>query len=266
MMKGEETGMSIIDVNGETLAFRRAGKGPALLLIHSLGTASWLWEGEIEAWKSHRDVIAFDCRGHGGSSARGGFTVRGVAEDLAAALDALDVGPADVLAISMGGPIAAHLVDIAPLKVRRLVIADSFAAQGEAGAKRAEMVAETIRTSSMAEYGAAYARDTLAEDIDPVVAERLTASIAGMAAPTYVEAARSVFTSDVRPLMRRIRVPTRVVVGTRDGRTPPALSREIAALIEGAEYGEIEGARHLANLDRPEAFRAAVEPFLLAAG
>lgn len=254
--------MATIAVNGETLGYDRAGAGAPLLLIHSLGTAAWLWEEQIRRWSPRFDVIAVDARAHGRSTRNGGFSVRAVAEDLAGVLKAFGAGPAQVVAISMGGPIAAHLTDIAPEAVSRLVIADSFATQGEAGATRAAAIEKTIREGSMEAYGRAYANDTLAEDDDPALFDRLAASIAGMSAEGYIEAAKSVFTADVVDLMKAITVPTKVVVGSRDQRTPPRLSEEIAALIPGAGYSVIDGARHLANLDRPDAFHAAVDDFL----
>ncbi|WP_181703334.1 alpha/beta fold hydrolase [Chthonobacter albigriseus] len=255
--------MPIIDVNGESLAYERAGSSEPLLLIHSLGTAAWLWEEQIRRWSDRFDVLAIDARGHGRSTRRGGFSVRNVAADCAALLDALRLPAANVVAISMGGPIAAHLTDLAPERVRRLVIADSFATQGEAGAQRATAIAETIEARGMDAYARQYAADTLVEDGDPAHGEKLVASIAAMSAEAYVEAARSVFTADVVELMRAIRVPTRVVVGSRDQRTPPRLSEEIAGLIAGSDLQVIEGARHLANLDRPDGFHAAVDPFLM---
>ncbi|MCK0198920.1 alpha/beta hydrolase [Ancylobacter sp. 6x-1] len=255
--------MARIELNGESLAYERAGEGEPLLLVHSLGTASWLWRAQIARWSARFDVIAVDARGHGGSSRNGGFTVRNVASDLAAVLQAFGGRPAQVVAISMGGPIAAHLFDLAPHLVKSLVIADSFATQGEAGAARAAMIADVIGKGSMADYARAYAADTLVED-DPTHVKELVASIAGMSAQAYVEAARSVFTADVVDILKHVEVPTHVVVGSRDNRTPPRLSQEIVALVPGATYAEIEGARHLANLDRPDGFVEAVEPFLTA--
>ena len=120
--------MPRLEANGETLSYERSGKGPPLLLIHSLGTAAWLWREQIRRWQDHRDVVAIEARGHGGSSNRGGFSVRRVAEDCLALKRALGLAALDIVAISMGGPIAAHIADLDPSAVRRLVIADSFGA------------------------------------------------------------------------------------------------------------------------------------------
>jgi len=53
-----------------------------------------------------------------------------------------------------------------------------------------------------------------------------------------------------------------VVVGEKDGLTPPARVRELAALVQGSTLREIPGAAHLPNLERPEAFNAAVQAWL----
>lgn len=256
--------MQRIGVNGQEIAFERAGSGAPLILIHSLGTASWLWEEQIGRWSARYDVLAPEARGHGKSSRNAPFAVESVAADIAALAQALDLGPAHVVAISMGGPIAAHLVALAPERVKSLVIADSFATQGEAGAKRADTIADTVAKIGIEAFGRQYAQETLAEDHEPALFDRLAKSIGGMAPEAYVEAARAAFTADVRDLMKAIRVPARVVVGARDQRTPLHLSQEIAGLIAGADLHTIEGARHLANLDRPDGFHAAVDPFLAA--
>ncbi|MEQ8228324.1 MAG: hypothetical protein RIA64_09595 [Rhodospirillales bacterium] len=41
--------MPEISVNGETLHYRRGGSGPTLLMLHSLGTNGYLWEGQMAA-------------------------------------------------------------------------------------------------------------------------------------------------------------------------------------------------------------------------
>ena len=56
--------------------------------------------------------------------------------------------------------------------------------------------------------------------------------------------------------------PALVAVGSEDVITPPAKARELAALIAGSRLVELEGAGHLANLEKPEAFNAALGEFL----
>jgi pimeloyl-ACP methyl ester carboxylesterase len=61
-----------------------------------------------------------------------------------------------------------------------------------------------------------------------------------------------------------VRVPTLIVVGRDDALTPVAVSESMAAQIPGSRVEIIDGAGHLSNLERPDAFNAAVRPFITA--
>jgi len=249
-------------INGERLRFERMGTGEPLLLIHSLGTGAWMWREQFARWQPDFDVIAFDARGHGGSTHHGAVSVEAIARDLHAALRTMNIESIAVVAISMGGPILAHLHALAPGLVSRAVIADSFARQGPAGLARVEGLTKMLSDISMRAYGEDYATGTLLPTTHPRHFEALVGSIAAMDRDAYLETARSVFTSDVAGIMQTFTMPVHVVVGAADNRTPPLLSQEIAGLVPRATLAVIDDAAHLANLDNPDAFHAAVEPFL----
>jgi 3-oxoadipate enol-lactonase len=78
----------------------------------------------------------------------------------------------------------------------------------------------------------------------------------------YRLGARAVWLADQTQRAAAIRAPTLVIVGDQDAITPPALSEELAALIPHARLGLIEGASHLANLDKPEEVNRAIDDFL----
>jgi pimeloyl-ACP methyl ester carboxylesterase len=67
---------------------------------------------------------------------------------------------------------------------------------------------------------------------------------------------------DATPGLAQVRVPALVVVGRDDALTPPAFAERLAAGIAGARLVVIEGAGHLANLERPAEFNAAVRDFV----
>ena len=100
----------------------------------------------------HFDVIAFDARGHGSSSNRGGFTIRAVAGDIVAALEALGVGPARFLGISMGGLICARIPEMAP-EHRPDGDRRCFASLGEKGPEKVEALEEVICAKTIADTG-----------------------------------------------------------------------------------------------------------------
>lgn len=256
--------MPQLTVGSESLHYIRKGKGEPLLLVHSLGTASWLWEEQIARWSEHFDVIAFDVRGHGASSHNGSVTTRAIAQDLYQAMKALSLLPAHCVGISMGGPILCRFYEIDPDAVKSLVIADSFATQGQTGHDRVRMLEGKISSIGMQAYAQVYADETILPTTPRKWHAALRDSIAACDREAYLESVRSVFTEDVRDILTTMTIPVLVVVGEKDNRTPPAFSEAIAALVPDAEYRLIPDAAHLANLDNPEGFHRAVDPFLLA--
>ena len=69
---------------------------------------------------------------------------------------------------------------------------------------------------------------------------------------------------DAGPYLADIAAPTLVVVGNEDMPTPVADARALAEGITGARLEIIDGAGHLSNLERPEAFTSALTRFLAA--
>jgi pimeloyl-ACP methyl ester carboxylesterase len=93
---------------------------------------------------------------------------------------------------------------------------------------------------------------------DPVRGRIRRATAAGVAAAQEAMAARP----DSTPLLASIRVPALVLVGSQDAVTPPAEAEAMAAAIPGGRLEVIEGAGHLSNLERVDAFNGALEEFL----
>jgi 3-oxoadipate enol-lactonase len=69
---------------------------------------------------------------------------------------------------------------------------------------------------------------------------------------------------DSTPLLAQVSVPTLVITGAEDEMIPVEESRKMASAIPGAKLVIIPGAGHLANLEQPDAFNAALNGFLAA--
>jgi 3-oxoadipate enol-lactonase len=59
-------------------------------------------------------------------------------------------------------------------------------------------------------------------------------------------------------------VPTLVLSGSKDNNAPAPMMAKMASYIPSAKYDELDGVGHLANLERPGAFNAALNSFLKA--
>jgi pimeloyl-ACP methyl ester carboxylesterase len=67
---------------------------------------------------------------------------------------------------------------------------------------------------------------------------------------------------DFTPVLGQIRNPTLVMAGALDQTTPPALARQLADGIRGAQFLEIPGCGHCPQIENPRAFVDAVNGFL----
>lgn len=130
MRKPNTTGRAA--VNGVKLYYEIHGEGAPLVLLHGGVSPSEMFGVPLaEMSKSHR-VIAIHLRGHGLSSdADAPWSCELMADDVAALLDQIGVGKADVMGYSLGGGVALQLTIRHPEKVNRLVaISIAFRAGG----------------------------------------------------------------------------------------------------------------------------------------
>ena len=67
---------------------------------------------------------------------------------------------------------------------------------------------------------------------------------------------------DLRHALKQIAVPTLVLSGSKDNNAPAPMMAKMATYIPSASYVELEDVGHLANLERPHAFNAALDQFL----
>jgi pimeloyl-ACP methyl ester carboxylesterase len=256
------------------VAYDDQGQGEPVLLIHAFPLNRTMWASQVAALtEAGYRVIAPDLRGFGESEPPAGpLSLDDLAADLLGLLDHLDIAQAVVGGLSMGGYIAFRLLARAPERLSALVLADT-----RAGVDSPPAVATRLERAALAEregvapVAAAMLPGMVAggqvERADPAVLARIqalmaTASPAGVAAALRAMAARP----DALPALAAITCPTLVLCGAEDVLTPPAEARLMAESIPQAQLVLIEGAGHLANLEQPAAFNAALLDFLARRG
>lgn len=99
--------MHYLDLHGERVAYRDAGSGETLLLIHGMAGSSATWRAVIPELSKKYRVLAPDLLGHGESTKpRGDYSLGAFAASLRDLLDALDISRATVVGQSLGGGVA----------------------------------------------------------------------------------------------------------------------------------------------------------------
>ena len=101
------TEMSYLELHGERIAYRDAGAGEALLLIHGMAGSSATWRAVIPELAKRYRVVAPDLLGHGESAKpRGDYSLGAFAAWLRDLLDELGIRQATVIGQSLGGGVA----------------------------------------------------------------------------------------------------------------------------------------------------------------
>lgn len=262
----------LVDLPDVRLAVHVAGHGLPVLLLHAFPLDHRMWSRQ-EPLAGQVRLIVPDQRGFGGSRDAGGpASIEQLADDAVAVLDALHVdGPAVVCGCSMGGYVAQHLVVRHPDRVRALVLVDTKLESDtpEAQAARADLAAKVRRlgTSVVAEAmvprlladGPAVAggpdRDTLSAE--------LRETISGQSVETIVAALMALAARpDMTEPLRGLPTPTLLVVGEHDRITPPDCLARAEQLLGDPRLFIVPQAGHLAPLEAPAAFNAALLAFL----
>ena len=205
-------------------------------------------------------LIAPDHRGHGGGiRSMDPFSLEGCADDAAALVDQLGIGPVIVLGYSMGGPIALLLARYHPEMVSSVVLCATAMHFGHGSAERAGM-AVLGAAGRAAQVATEHIRHRLGGHMDGVVSGVDTAlrsarrlikppnldDFAGPRLPIHdlaqvAEAGGELRRFDARPWIEEIRVPTAVVVTTNDHTVPPMEQDLLASRLPDCRRFEVKG-------------------------
>lgn len=253
--------MRIQTADGVQLAVWVDGAGQDVLLLHSLGADHHVWDAVAAQLGPEYRVIAPDARGHG-QSGRGEITLDTQVADIIAVLDALGIPRAHVAGISMGGVEALALADRYPERVRSLALIDTFASLGaERATQWVRDKVEQLARTTMQDFGRQYAKTTLMPETAATERAALAAAVSGMTAEDYIAASRACFEADLERVLPTLRVPTLIMIGDHDTRTPLALSQHLAEHIPTAQLQRIPAASHLSAMDNPGFVSAALLAF-----
>ncbi len=261
--------METIRARGVDIAFDREGSGPPLVLVHGAGDDSRAWRPQLGGLKDACTVVAWDEPGSGRSSdIPPGFSLHDYADCLAALIEATG-GPATVGGISWGGTVVLELYRRHPRLVTALVLADTYAGwKGSLPEPELRARVTAARAQLRAPRGGrdGEAREPFAPGLfsgePPAEQLDLLRELAAAARPATLRTQLSIMAStDQRDLLSRIAVPTLLVWGEHDGRSPLRVAQEFERAIPDASLAVIPDCGHLSNLDRPDAFSTAVRDF-----
>ena len=257
--------MGVVRTNGLEVAYDRVGEGPPLVLVHGAAVDARMWQPQLAALADEFTVVAWDEPGAGRSSdVPADFGLADYADCLAALIDALELGPAHVAGLSWGGTVALELYRSHPELVATLILVDTYAGwKGSLPEQEVRTRVEGLRRTLAAP----------AHEFDPTLPglfggdppAEFVPLLEQMAAAVRPESMRTALhvmaATDQRELLPHIAVPTLLIWGELDARSPLTVAHQFEHAIPGAQLVVIAGAGHVSNLEQPGRFNDAVREF-----
>lgn len=249
--------------DGARIRYQRHGAATApvrLLLIHSIGRTGAFWAPLVAALGDRFQVVAPDCRGHGGSDKPSGpYRMGQFADDMVAVLDHAGWEDAIVAGASMGGTVALAMAARHPGRVRGLGLIGTTAWYGPTAPGDWAGRAAKARAEGMAALVPLQQRNWFSEGFVAANPQILAETAAGFVANDvegFANACEMLGNCDERPALPGLRLPTEIVVGSDDMATPVAMSEAMRSTIPDAALTVLDGCRHLAPLEAPKAIAA----------
>jgi pimeloyl-ACP methyl ester carboxylesterase len=241
------------------LAWDAAGDGPPdLLLLHPGLADRSFWDLAWPGLTTLGRAIRFDARGYGDSPDPDGPW--SPADDAVAVLDAAGAGRAVLVGVSFGSHVALEVAVRRPERVAALVLVSGPGEEDEA------LEARFAEVDAALERGDVDAANVLEVELWAArAAEDVRSWVAGKNRALLERQARF----DAEPVLTEppaseLTVPTLVLLGEQD--TPQTVAgAQRAAQDAGARVVVVPRAGHLLGREEPDAFLAALEPFVRAA-
>jgi 3-oxoadipate enol-lactonase len=247
--------------SGTAAGYTVRGAGPVILLLHPIGLSAAFWKPVSDRLATAHRVIALDARGHGDSDVPAqSFSLEDMADDAIELLRAL-AGPTVVVGCSMGASVAQMIAVRAPDLVKGAVFANC---SGPRTGGRTDVLDQRMRRA--AEGMPRVLDETLARWFSPGFPEAHPEVVAQVTEwllrgdPTVHSWGWGALSARSDNHYGSITQPALVLAGTHDAASPPASARKLAEVLPNATYQEIP-AGHMAPLEQPDAFAAAIAAF-----
>ena len=255
-----------LEVRGKRLeiAYDRVGEGPLLLFVHGAAEDGRVWQPQLADLADEFTVVAWDEPGTGRSSdVLPDFDLVDYATCLAALIEAIGLGPAHVAGLSWGGTLVLELYRNHPELVATLILVDTYAGwKGSLPANEVRARVEGARRMLDASEGFDPTLPGLFAGDPPAEFVPLLDEIAGSVRPESLRTQLFVMAeADQRDLLPRIVVPTLLIWGELDARSPLSVAGQFEQAIPKTELVVIPQAGHVSNLEQPEKFNQAVREF-----
>ncbi len=262
----------LLDIDGVLIHYVEKGHGPALVMVHGFGGATFSFRYQMAEFSKDHRCVAIDLKGFGYSQrVKGGdYSLTEQARIVLRVMDALGIESCVLMGHSMGGDVSMRIAVMAPHRVERLVLAASSPGMKLWVMPRLPFLRPILRLSVRASLGRYRKRlfyDSKAIDAEAVFQGYLATSRIIGSFNTVWEMWSGI-RKDKAIAYKRITMPVLILWAERERIIPfPGLGlRWLRRKLPKAEVVTVPKTGHLLLEERPEACNAAIRGFLGGAG
>ncbi len=248
-------------------AYSMCGEGPALFMVHGIGSRRATWAPLAEHLQSDFLCVSYDLRGHGESPVPPTpYTLDDLVADLEALRERLGIERAHIIGHSLGGMIGPAYAWAFPERVLSLGLLstaagrtaeDSAKVQAVVGAMERDGVAPVLDTL-VARW---YTDDFIARRPDAVEARKR--QVVETPPDVFLSVFHIYAETEMAPWLHELNHPALVLTGELDGGCNPRLNTLIANTLPNAELVILDGLKHSILVEAPDRVARHVRDFLL---
>lgn len=255
-----------LEVDGASLNYKTetvSKNAPWLVFSNSLVTDMSIWDEQVWAFSKQYNILRYDQRGHGKSTASQksvNFDLLG--DDVIALLDYLKIQKCTFVGLSMGVPTGLRAYQQNPKKFERLVFVDGMARTTPAGAAGWQERIDFVKNNDMKAFANMTAQRWLQEDtISDEKGKSLISMISSTSQDAFIKCAGALQGYDFANIVPTINVPLLAIAGAQDGAMPTTMQKTFSS-VANVQFETIENAGHVPNFERPDAFNKVLNKFL----
>jgi pimeloyl-ACP methyl ester carboxylesterase len=258
--------MKSIKVNGIQVN-DYGGMNTPLIFIHAFPLSGKMWKYQVDFFKNKFRVITYDVRGSGDSKSEDNqFMMENFVDDFFTILDVLNLEKSFVCGLSMGGYITLRASTKNPERFKGIILADTKSEKDDNTAliNRSKLLTQ-IKQKGKIEFidsflmklisGESYNNFNIKEFVYNIMYEQSGEGICGA---LIAIATRSDTSEDIK----KLEIPTLIIVGEKDILTPLNFSENMKASINKSRLEIIPESGHLSNIEQPDIFNNKIDDFL----
>lgn len=253
-------------MTSEKIKFYVSGDGKPFLLIHPLGLDHHIWDFCLEDFAGNRSVFTYDLPGHGSTPVPNErYEISDLSDELYDSLQAQGIDKIDCLGLSIGGMILQDLASKHSELIDKLILVDTTYKYSTDWQKNWAMRANIARTEGLAGMleqflGAFFTADYLANENETT--QYCRDSLLNINTEGYAKACEALSACNLEEQVHLIHAETLILCGDQDNPLFIDAAKWLYANISESNLEWLQGAQHLAPLEKKETFIRNVLDFL----